>query len=230
MKRLPSKASTPRSRKRLRFSWVNGPVMKGDTFAAKKFILEIPKTSFAKSNGRIKTGESAASTPILIRFDENSISVAMDAPIGALQNVIRNEKPGAEGQVAANIDVKLAAIASQLPHMLDLPEGVKIEGGNLKQTLNLVLAPDKAVIKQVLDLADLRGMRQGQAIVAKPVHWTFEGTSLGGGGTVPPLPAAQPVWFAIAHGRDYSLDAGPREQLLLAAHQARPNSLKEAIA
>jgi hypothetical protein len=42
--------------------------MQGDTFAAKKFIIEIPKTSFAKSNGRIKTGESA-STPILIRFD-----------------------------------------------------------------------------------------------------------------------------------------------------------------
>jgi hypothetical protein len=79
--------------------------------------------------------------------------------------------------------VKLPAIASQLPHMLDLPQDVKIEGGNLKQTLNLTLSSDKAVIKQVLDLADLRGIRQGKAITAQPIHWTFEGTSLGGGGT-----------------------------------------------
>jgi len=58
---------------------------------------------------------------------------------------------------------------------------VKIDSGNLKQSLNLSLAPDKAVIKQVLDLADLRGTRVGQAIVAKPIRWTFEGTSLGAG-------------------------------------------------
>src|SRR5205823_6619665 len=106
---------------------VGGPALQGDTFAARKFILEIPRTSFAKSNGRIKTGESAASTPILIRFDENSISVAMDATTDSLQKLIQNEKPGADGQLAAIIDVKLAAIASQLSHMLDLPEGVKSE-------------------------------------------------------------------------------------------------------
>jgi hypothetical protein len=110
---------------------VGGPAMQGDTFAAKKFIVEIPKTSFAKSNGRIKTGESAASTPILIRFDENSISLAMDATLDALQKLANNEKPGADGQLAANIDVKLPAIASQLPHMLDLPQDVKIEGAGI---------------------------------------------------------------------------------------------------
>ncbi len=164
---------------------VGGPALQGDTFAAKKFIVEIPKTSFAKGNGRIKTGESAASMPIAIRFDDNSILLVVDAPIGSLQNLAKNEKPGADGQVAATIDLKVAALASQLPHMLDLPEGVKIESGSLKQNLNLTLAPDKAVIKQVLDLADLRGTRQGKAIAAQPIHLTFEGTSLGGGGTVP---------------------------------------------
>ena len=37
------------------------------------------------------------------------------------------------------------------------------------------------MIKRVLDLADLRGIRQGKRH-AQPIHWTFEGTSLGGGG------------------------------------------------
>jgi hypothetical protein len=166
---------------------VGGPAMKGDTFSAKKLILEIPKTSFARVNGRIKTGESAASTPIVIRFDENSIVVAVDAPIGALQNVLENKKPGADGQVAATVDVELKPLAAQLPHMLDLPEGVSIEAGHLKQVLNLALSADKAMIKQVLDLTEMRGMRKGQAISAKPVHLTFDATSLGGGGAVPDL-------------------------------------------
>jgi hypothetical protein len=166
---------------------VGGPAMKADTFSAKKFVLEIPKTSFARVNGRIKTGESAASTPIMIRFDENSIVVAVDAPIGALQNVLENKKPGADGQVAATVDVELKPLAAQLPHMLDLPEGVSIEAGHLKQVMNLALSADKAIIKQVLDLTELRGMRKGQAISAKPVHLTFDATSLGGGGAVPDL-------------------------------------------
>jgi hypothetical protein len=166
---------------------VGGPKLQGDSFEAKKFLVEIPHTTFATSTKRIKTGQSAASTPILVRFDDNSISVAIDAPIEALKKLAKNERPGADGQVTANVDLKMAALAQQLPHMLDLPEGVKIESGNLKQTLNLTLTPDKAVIKQSLDLADLRGTHNGQAIAPQPIHLTFEGSSLGGGGAIPDL-------------------------------------------
>jgi tetratricopeptide (TPR) repeat protein len=36
--------------------------------------------------------------------------------------------------------------------------------------------------------------------------------------------AAPPVWFAIAHGQDESLDVDTQERLLLAAHRVKPNS------
>jgi tetratricopeptide (TPR) repeat protein len=39
-----------------------------------------------------------------------------------------------------------------------------------------------------------------------------------------PLPGAQPVWFAIGHGLDQSVDRDTREQLLLAAQDERPNN------
>lgn len=39
-----------------------------------------------------------------------------------------------------------------------------------------------------------------------------------------PLPATQPVWFAVAHGQDSRVAESSREQLLLTALKGRPNS------
>jgi len=102
---------------------VGGPALKGDSFETKKLLVEIPRTTFGTTSKRIKTGESAASTPILVRFDDNSISLAMDAPIEALQKLAKNGKARCGRAGGGEYRCEAGALAARLPHMLDLPEG-----------------------------------------------------------------------------------------------------------
>ena len=74
------------------------------------------------------------------------------------------------------------------------------------------------VLRRILALADPDEFRNE----ARGTNYSTAVLSLALQGK--PVPPVQPVWFAIGHGEDRAVDPDTREQLLLIAHRARPNS------
>ena len=76
-----------------------------------------------------------------MRIDQGTVTLAANAPVGALQNLADNKAPGAAGFVRANVDLNIGDLAKQLPALFAVKEGLTITGGKLKQVTDITLAP-----------------------------------------------------------------------------------------
>ncbi|MGE5609046.1 MAG: hypothetical protein ACM359_07315, partial [Bacillota bacterium] len=166
----------------------SGPALRGDTYRTSQLTITVPPTMVSRSTGRIRTGDGQANQALQVQMDQGQVAVSADSTLQAIQNLLNNQTPGSSGQMQMTADFDLAKLATQLPNTLGLRQGMKPESGRLHQVIKIVLSPDKAAINQQTDVTDLAAINaQGQRVTAQPIHMTFEGTSLGGGGAIPDL-------------------------------------------
>jgi hypothetical protein len=175
---------------------VGGPALKGGTYQTKSLDIVVPNVVVNRSadpNDYTKWAIKAGSNqqPVSVKFDQGSVTLAADAPVGALLNAAANKAPGAAGFVKTNLDVNVGELAKQLPGIFAVKEGLTITGGRLRQATDIALAPDRADIKTLtVDLIDVAGIdatRNNAAVALQPIHLALNATSLGGGGAIPDL-------------------------------------------
>jgi len=167
---------------------IAGPALRGDTYRSARLTMTVPPTTFNRATGNIRTGNSAQNNQIVFQVDQGTAALTVDATQAALSNLAGNRAPGAPGRIALTADFDVAKLAEQLPHLLQLKQGIKPTSGRIHQETEIVLQPDKASLKQQVDLTDLAAVdANNQRIAAQPVHLAYSATSLGGGGVVPDL-------------------------------------------
>jgi len=167
---------------------IAGPALRGDTYRSARLIMTVPPTTFNRATGNIRTGATPQNNQILFQVDQGTASLTVDATQAALSNLAGNRAPGAPGRIALTADFDVAKLAGQLPHLLQLKQGIKPTSGRIHQETEIVLQPDKASLKQQVDLTDLAAVdANNQSIAAQPIHLAYSATSLGGGGVVPDL-------------------------------------------
>ena len=167
---------------------IAGPALRGDTYRSARLTMTVPPTTFNRATGNIRTGATPQNNQIVFQVDQGTAALTVDATQAALSNLAGNRAPGAPGRIALTANFDVAKLAEQLPHLLQLKQGIKPTSGRIHQETEIVLQPDKASLKQQVDLTDLAAVdANNQRIAAQPVHLAYSATSLGGGGVVPDL-------------------------------------------
>ncbi len=168
---------------------VSGPALKGDTFATKVFTIAVPKLTASFPDGagkwqtaRIKVGADGGSQPVLIQFDQGAITAVADVVPQAILNLAANQKPGAAGRLWLGTNIDLGQLARQLKNTVHISNDVTVTGGAEKQTLNVVIAEDRATISAVVDITHVTGERSGKPISLQPIHLSLDTADQGGGG------------------------------------------------
>lgn len=165
---------------------IGGPALQGDTYRTSQLAIQIPRLALRQSTGRI--GAADPGRQITINADQGSAKLTIDATPEMLRRWASNLPPGGTGQVASTLDLDIAKLAGQLPHLLRLRPGMKIESGQLHQELTVAFAPEQATVRQQLGLSNLSGRdAQGQLIKAQPIALNFSAQTHGGGGEMPDL-------------------------------------------
>jgi hypothetical protein len=166
-----------------------GPALFGDTYASGEVSLKIPPTIFNRSTGRIRVGAEGKGESIALKFAQGTIYLSMDATQEALMKVAQNQAPGGEGSVTLVTDVDIQAMAKQLPKLMQLAQGVRVDSGKFHEQTSVKFAADKAIFKQQIDIRELSGVDvpHNRKLSAEPLSLTFDFTSVGGGGVVPNL-------------------------------------------
>lgn len=166
---------------------IGGPALKGDTFATPRLEVTLPFTTFEQISGRLRTGLNGPTTPLTVTFDQGTIQVGADATIGAIIEVLKNNRASANGEIASAIKLDLAKLATQMPNLLSVDPKAKLQSGTFDQTLNVKMEEGKAIVSQLARTSELRGTREGRPVTIRPIELTLNVTSWGGGGTIPDL-------------------------------------------
>jgi hypothetical protein len=170
-----------------------GPALKGDTFATQKLSLTVPPTNLAMPAGSddwkgwtLRVGSSGGANDIVLAMDQGSVRLGADAPLQALANLGSNQPPGATGQVRAEVDLDVGALARQMPHVLAVQEGLTLSSGRFTHSTDIQLTPDRANVKRLeTHLVDVRGQRGTQAVSLQPINLVVAGSTFGGGWVAP---------------------------------------------
>lgn len=170
-----------------------GPALKGDTFATRKLTLTVPPTTLAMPAGTsdwktwaLRVGSSGGGDQIVLTVDQGTVALGADAPLSAVANLADNLAPGAAGQVRAAVDLDVGALATQMPRLLALQEGLTLSSGRLTHVTDLQLAPDRATIHRLeANLTEVRGQRGQQPVSLQPINLGFTASTYGGGWTAP---------------------------------------------
>lgn len=128
-----------------------GPALGADRYTTASLSIEIPETKISP-NEIIRTA-----APIQVKFDQGNFSAAIDAPIAAIQNLARNQAPGAAGSIAADAHLDIAALSHQLPDLFDLKKGMRLDTGRMVASTKITMAAEKTSAVQHIELSNISG-------------------------------------------------------------------------
>jgi hypothetical protein len=160
---------------------VSGPALRGDTYSTQSLAIKIPSVQIAPDQ------MISMSDPVQIRFDQGSVSFTAQGPVSAMQNLSRNQAPGANGLVSTECNVDFAALSRQLPHTLDLRGGLALSSASVALSAKINLTAGRSSIVQHLELSHISGTDDGQAIAFSPIAVDSSGTILPSRAPVPVL-------------------------------------------
>jgi hypothetical protein len=160
-----------------------GDALKGDVYKSATVSIPIKLTSTTSGNDTVFKIET-----IKIETDHVLVDVSGQAPQQALQNAAANKPPGGDGQLAIALSTKdLPGLVNLLPNTIGLQKDVKIISGDFKTRVDVTLAKDRTLVKQVLD-ATAAGTNAGKPVKLDPVHLDSAITALPtASGSIPDL-------------------------------------------
>ena len=105
-----------------------------------------------------------------LETDHVLVDISGQATQGALENIAAKKQPGSDGQIVLAINTKdLPGLVNLLRNTLDLQKEVEVKSGELKTRVELVMTPQRALVKQTLD-AVATGKNGTQVVKLDPVH------------------------------------------------------------
>jgi hypothetical protein len=195
-----------------------GSLLQGDTYSTK--VLNIPlDLSVASADSNAATVNIKA---LAVEFDQGKVTVSGQAPLealvstgrlipAALARMMSNQSgpavawQGGNGQLTLTADIPdIAAIANQLPHMLQLQKGVTLSAGTLHHQTVLTLSATQATVTSTTDLKGIAGQADGKAVTLQPLH-----LSAGATATPSPSPALHNLKLAMSSGFASVNGSGP---------------------
>ncbi len=135
--------------------WVTGKALSGDRPALESLHLVVAAAYDGKT---CRVQEFELKTP----------AVAADAT-GTFAAISLGAEPPA-GNATAHLTVDLAALARMLPKTLKIPEGVSVEAGFAKATLDTFVHAKAVSLDMTADIKGVRGERNGKKIVLEPMN------------------------------------------------------------
>jgi hypothetical protein len=172
---------------------LGGGIFDGDTLSSPTLNVKVPRTTFTRSSGRLRTGDGPEPAPITLTLAQGNAELLTDATLDALRRLAANQKPGAAGRITSRLTIDLAKLAEpdQLRRFLKIQNDTQVERGTLQHRLDVALAADKATIQTNLDVPELQGTRgqgaQRRPVRLNPLHVAFSADHLGGGSVIPDL-------------------------------------------